>query len=251
MPHDGHPAHVHLHLRTLDTGRPGRRQVGGEDAIDRLIREESERFLARQPDSGRLIERSRRHLAGGATSNWQIADPQAVWMSHGAGSRIFDVDGTEYSDFHGGYGVSLAGHGHPAIVRAVTERVGRGTHFAQPTEDSIVVAEELSRRWGLPQWRFGNSGTESTMDAIHLMRVATGRDRLIKVEGCYHGHHDSVQVSVMPEEDEMGPADAPRSAPAGAGVPQAMVDLVDRRTVQRPRRRRAGARRPTAARWPG
>ncbi len=201
-------------------------QVGGEDAIDRLIRDESERFLARQPASGRLIERSRAHLAGGATSNWQIADPQAVWMSHGSGSRIFDVDGTEYSDFHGGYGVSLAGHGHPAIVRAVTERVGRGTHFAQPTEDSIVVAEELSRRWGLPQWRFGNSGTESTMDAIHLMRVATGRDRLLKVEGCYHGHHDSVQVSVMPEEDEMGPADAPHSAPAGAGVPQAMVDLV-------------------------
>jgi glutamate-1-semialdehyde 2,1-aminomutase len=201
-------------------------QVGGEDAIDRLIREESERFLARQPASGRLIERSRRHLAGGATSNWQIADPQAVWMSHGSGSRIFDVDGTEYSDFHGGYGVSLAGHGHPAIVRAVTERVARGTHFAQPTEDSIVVAEELARRWGLPQWRFGNSGTESTMDAIHLMRVATGRDRLLKVEGCYHGHHDSVQVSVMPEEDEMGPADAPHSVPSGAGVPQAMVDLV-------------------------
>jgi glutamate-1-semialdehyde 2,1-aminomutase len=205
---------------------PAAGQDGGEDSIDRLIREESARFLARQPRSAALIERSRRHLAGGATSNWQIADPQAVWMSHGAGSRIFDVDGTEYSDFHGGYGVSLAGHGHPAIVRAVTERVGRGTHFAQPTEDSIVVAEELTRRWGLPQWRFGNSGTESTMDAVHLMRVATGRDRLLKVEGCYHGHHDAVQVSVMPEEDEMGPADAPHSAPAGAGVPQAMVDLV-------------------------
>ncbi|HEX6150351.1 aspartate aminotransferase family protein [Nocardioides sp.] len=205
---------------------PAAGQDGGEDSIDRLIREESERFLARQPRSAELIERSRRHLAGGATSNWQIADPQAVWMSHGAGSRIFDVDGTEYSDFHGGYGVSLAGHAHPAIVRAVTERVGRGTHFAQPTEDSIVVAEELARRWGLPQWRFGNSGTESTMDAVHLMRVATGRDRLLKVEGCYHGHHDSVQVSVAPEEGEMGPADAPTSAPAGSGVPQAMVDLV-------------------------
>jgi glutamate-1-semialdehyde 2,1-aminomutase len=64
------------------------------------------------------------------------------------------------------------------------------------------------------------------MDAVHLMRVATGRDRLLKVEGCYHGHHDAVQVSVMPEEDEMGPAEAPFSAPAGSGVPQAMVDLV-------------------------
>ena len=93
-------------------------QVGGEDSIDQLIREESERFLARQPASGRLIERARRRLAGGATSNWQIADPQAVWMSHGSGSRIFDVDGAEYSDFHGGYGVSLAGHAPPGDRRA-------------------------------------------------------------------------------------------------------------------------------------
>ena len=95
------------------------------------------------------------------------------------------------------------------MVRAVTERVARGTHFAQPTEDAVVVAEELARRFGLPLWRFGNSGTEATMDAVHLMRAATGRDLIIKVEGCYHGHHDSVEVSVLPEADEAGPADRP------------------------------------------
>ena len=88
--------------------------------------------------------------------------------------------------------MSLAGHAHPAIVEAVRARVGRGTHFAQPTEDAIVVADNLSERFGQPLWRFGNSGTESTMDAVHLMRAATGRDRILKVEGCYHGHHDSV-----------------------------------------------------------
>ncbi len=142
------------------------------------------------------------------------------------GPLVFDVDGTAYSDFHGGYGVSLAGHAHPAIVRAVQERVALGTHFAQPTEDAITVAGELARRWGLPLWRFGNSGTEVTMDAIHLMRAATGRDRFIKVEGCYHGHHDSVQVSVMPDPAEMGPIEAPHSVAAQAGIPQSMVDLV-------------------------
>ena len=165
-------------------------------------------------------------LAGGATSNWQVAEPHAVWMSHGAGSKTYDVDGNEYSDFHGGYGVSLAGHGHPAIVEAVRARVARGTHFAQPTEDSIVVADNLAGRFGQPLWRFCNSGTESTMDAVHLMRAATGRDRILKVEGGYHGHHDSVMVSVLPDNAaEIGPADAPLGITDNSGIPDAFTAL--------------------------
>jgi glutamate-1-semialdehyde 2,1-aminomutase len=156
-----------------------------------------------------MIAEAGRSLAGGATSNWQIALPQAVWMSRGEGSHVWDVDGNEYVDMHGGYGAAIAGHGHPALVEAVSARVRRGTHFAQPTEDAIWVAEELARRFGLPLWRFANSGTEATMDALHLMRAATGRDLVLKVEGCYHGHHDSVQVSVMPEADEVGPVESP------------------------------------------
>ena len=114
------------------------------DGIDELIEEQERIFLRRQPRSTEVIARARQHLAGGATSNWQIAQPQAVWMSHGAGSKVYDVDGTEYVDMHGGYGASIAGHAHPAIVAAVSDRVRRGTHFAQPTEDAIAVAAELS-----------------------------------------------------------------------------------------------------------
>jgi glutamate-1-semialdehyde 2,1-aminomutase len=194
--------------------------------LDDLIARQEEVFLRRQPRSAELVARARASLAGGATSSWQIAQPQAVWLTHGAGSKVYDVDGTEYVDMHGGYGVSLVGHAHPAVVRAVQERVTRGTHFAQPTEDAVVVAEELARRFGLPLWRFGNSGTEATMDAVHLMRAATGRDIVIKVEGCYHGHHDSVEVSVLPEADEAGPADRPYAVPGNTGIPQAFVDLV-------------------------
>jgi glutamate-1-semialdehyde 2,1-aminomutase len=196
------------------------------DAVDELIADEERVFLRRQPRSTELIGLAREHLAGGATSNWQIAQPQAVWMSHGAGSKVYDVDGTEYVDMHGGYGASIAGHAHPAIVAAVSKQVRRGTHFAQPTEDAIWIAGELARRFELPQWRFANSGTEATMDAVHLARALTGRDLIIKVEGCYHGHHDSVQVSVLPEADEVGPRDHPIGVPGNSGIPAAIRDLV-------------------------
>ena len=182
--------------------------------------------MRRQPRSTAMIAEAAKSLAGGATSNWQIAQPQAVWMSHGEGSHVWDVDGNEYVDMHGGYGAAIAGHGHPAIVEAVSRQVARGTHFAQPTEDAIWVAEELKRRFGLPMWRFANSGTEATMDAVHLMRALTERDLVIKVEGCYHGHHDSVQVSVLPEPEEVGPADAPYNVPGNTGIPQAIIDLI-------------------------
>src|SRR6478736_3905103 len=189
------------------------------DIVNQLIAAEEQVFLRRQPRSTELIAAAREHLAGGATSNWQIAEPQAVWMSHGAGSKVYDVDGNEYVDMHGGYGASIAGHAHPAIVEAVSDRVRRGTHFAQPTEDAIWIAGELASRFDLPLWRFANSGTEATMDAVHLARALTGRDLIIKVEGCYHGHHDSVQVSVLPDADEIG-------VPGNSGIAAAIRDLV-------------------------
>ena len=100
-----------------------------------------------------------------------------------------------------------------------------GTHFAAPTEGSIMVAEELRRRWGLPQWRFTNSGTESTMDAVHLARGFTGREIIVKIEGTYHGHHDAVMVSVKPPAALMGDRDRPTSIPYGLGYPANTPDL--------------------------
>jgi glutamate-1-semialdehyde 2,1-aminomutase len=193
--------------------------------VGEIIATQEEIFSARQPESRRLASRADHALAGGVTSSWQITRPQPVWLSHGKGSKIYDVDGNEYVDLHGGYGAALAGHGHPAIVEAVRGQAGLGTHFAQPTPASILVAEELTRRFGLPLWRFANSGTEATMDAVHLMRAITGRDLIIKVEGCYHGHHDSVQVSVCPEDDEVGPAHKPAQVASSTGIPRAIMDL--------------------------
>ncbi|MGH2693629.1 MAG: aspartate aminotransferase family protein [Actinomycetota bacterium] len=193
--------------------------------LDALIAEGERRFVERQPRSAALLERAKGSLAGGVTSSWQIAWPQTIWMSHGAGARIYDVDGDEYVDLHGGYGVGVVGHGHPRLVEALRERVGLGTHFAQPTEDAIAVAEELVRRFGLPLWRFNNSGTEATMDAIHLMRAVTGRDLIVKIEGGYHGHHDSVMVSIANDLEELGPPDRPYNPPYGIGIPRALTNL--------------------------
>jgi glutamate-1-semialdehyde 2,1-aminomutase len=193
--------------------------------LDGLIAEQEQALLARTGESLRMRAECRDVLAGGVASSWQDAAPAAIWISDGAGSRVRDVDGTEYVDLHGGFGVGLAGHAHPAIVAAVAGRVRKGTHFAQPTEDAVVVARALARRFGLPVWRYNNSGTESTMDAVHLMRVATGRPKIVKVEGSYHGHHDSVQVSVYPPVADMGPASGPSSVRAGTSIPEEIARL--------------------------
>ncbi len=226
------PAAIGLATRPVAPDHPSQPAPPGDTAraasrpsLADIIAEQERIFIERQPESARLAVDARQALAGGVTSSWQISRPQPVWLSHGSGSKLYDVDGNDYVDMHGGYGVSLAGHGHPAIVAAVQNQVTRGTHFAQPTRDALTVARELTSRFGLPQWRFANSGTEATMDAVHLMRAITGRDLVIKVEGCYHGHHDSVQVSVYPDPAEVGPADRPASVPASAGIPRALTDL--------------------------
>jgi glutamate-1-semialdehyde 2,1-aminomutase len=199
--------------------------VTADTKLKEIIAEQEEIFVGRQPTSARLAIQAAQHLAGGVTSSWQITVPQPVWLSHGRGSRVWDVDGNEYVDLHGGYGAALAGHAHPAIAAAITGQASNGTHFAQPTPDAITVAAELASRFGLPSWRFANSGTEATMDAVHLMRSITGRDLIIKIEGAYHGHHDSVQVSVAPDEEHAGPREKPRSAPSSTGIPKAITDL--------------------------
>src|SRR3954464_7866661 len=158
-------------------------------------------------------------MPGGVPSQFQKNDPWPVYIERGTGAQVWDVDGNEYLDFHNGFGVMCVGHANRTIAAAVKAQMDEGTHFAAPTQGSIVVAEELKRRWGLAHWRFTNSGTESTMDAVHLARGITGRDTIVKIEGTYHGHHDAVMISVKPPADEMGPRDAPASVPYGLGYP--------------------------------
>ena len=196
------------------------------ERIDRLIEQEE---AALEPKHRASIEYKQvvaRTVAGGVASSWQDSPPHAIFIDHGQGNRLWDIDGNEYVDYHLGYGAMVVGHAHPKVVEAVERQMARGSHFAQPTKDLDVVGENLADRFGLPLWRFCNSGTEATLEAARLMRAVTGRDMLIKIEGTYHGHHDSLMLSVMPDPDLMGPREHPASLPQTPGIPQAFADLV-------------------------
>ncbi|MGZ6728633.1 MAG: aspartate aminotransferase family protein [Gaiellaceae bacterium] len=193
--------------------------------IAELTEREQRRLDESTPASRAMFERARNALAGGVASAYQERDPWPIYLERGAGSKVWDVDGTERIDFHNGFGSMPQGHAHPAITRAIEQRLELGTHFAAPTEDAVFVAEELKRRFGLPRWRFVNSGSEATMDAIRIARAKTGRETIVKIFGSYHGHHDYVMVSIGVPYDEIGDREDYASLPYGAGIPQSVADL--------------------------
>ncbi|MDX6593589.1 MAG: glutamate-semialdehyde -aminomutase [Gaiellales bacterium] len=193
--------------------------------LNEMVLEEELLFRDRHSKSSAMTVRASAAMPRGVPSSWQASRPHPIYLVDGLGSKVVDVDGNEYVDFHNGYGSMAVGHAHPRIVAAVSERIARGSHFAQPTEESIAVAEHLRERFGLPLWRFGNSGTEATLDAVRLMRAVTGRDLILKVEGSYHGHHDALMVSVAPPGDLVGPYDDPVSVPQTIGLPEQVVSL--------------------------
>jgi glutamate-1-semialdehyde 2,1-aminomutase len=195
------------------------------DRVRSLIDREAARLDERTQGSAKMYERARRSLSGGVASSYQARDPWPIYLTTGEGPIVHDVDGNRMWDFHNGFGSMVQGHAHPAIVRAVQERVAQGTHFAATTEDGVLVAEELQRRWGLAKWRFLNSGSEATMDAIRIARAYTGRDTIVKIFGSYHGHHDAVMVSIGVEYDRIGDREDYESLPYGAGIPKAVSDL--------------------------
>ncbi len=195
------------------------------ERIRELTEREAAALDARTPRSGDMYRRARESLSGGVASSYQLRDPWPIYLDTGEGAVVHDIDGNRMWDFHNGFGSMVQGHAHPAIVRAVRERVARGTHFAATTEDGVIVAEELKRRWGLERWRFVNSGSEATMDAIRIARGLTGRDTIIKIFGSYHGHHDAVMVSIGVEYDRIGDRENYESLPYGAGIPRAVSDL--------------------------
>ena len=193
--------------------------------IAALTAREGECLNGRTTASAAAFARAERSLVGGVPSSYQRRAPYPIYLDRGQGQYVWDVDGHQYLDVHNGIGSMVQGHGHPAIVEAVERRIRVGSHFAAPTEDAYVVAELLAERWKLPKWRFVNSGSEATMDAIRIARALTGRDVVMKIFGSYHGHHDYVMVDIGLSVYDMGDRENYPSIAYGKGIPDSVTQM--------------------------
>jgi len=175
-----------------------------------------------RPDarSRALFEAARRVMAGGVSSPvraFKAVGGEPRFIARGAAARVFDADGNVYLDYVGSWGPLLLGHAHPAVVAAVSEAAARGTSFGAPTEAEVTLAELVRAAMpALEQIRFVNSGTEAAMSAIRLARGVTGRAKVIKMDGGYHGHADALLAAA-------GSGALTHSIPGSAGVPAATV----------------------------
>lgn len=187
------------------------------------LQKELATFERRTPKSAESHKKNLKRIPLGVASNYRAYDPYPIFAKEGYAGHFRDVDGNDYIDHNLCFGALMAGHCHPAVMKAVEPRLSAGTMFGMPHDMEWQLAEEIVQRFPVEMVRFGSSGTEATMHACRLARAATGRDKVLKFEGGYHGLHDTALVSVKPHAPEFGDADAPISVPGGLGVPKASI----------------------------
>jgi glutamate-1-semialdehyde 2,1-aminomutase len=177
--------------------------------------------------SAQLFQRASAVLPGGSSRNTIMFPPYPVYAATGLGCRTVDVDGVERIDFINNYSSLIHGHCHPAVSAAVRRQLGRMSAVGLPTESEIELAELLTARVpAVEQVRFVNSGTEAVMLALKVARAVTGRPRIAKVEGAYHGMYDFAEISQSPSSAAWGSADAPHSVAHSPGTPSSVVNDV-------------------------
>ena len=161
----------------------------------------------------------------GVESNFRFYEPYPLFIARGSGATVWDADGNQYTDYALAFGALMAGHSHPAVVAAIERQASQGLMFGMPNPTMLDLAEELCSRHRIERIRFSNSGTESTMHALRVARGFTGRDKILKFEGGYHGAHDAVLVAMKPPAGTSGDISAPLSVPASKGIPAAVSAL--------------------------
>ena len=175
-----------------------------------------------------LYRRALESLPGGTDSNFRAWGEDTVYVDRGKGGRVWDIDGNEFIDLRMGYGPVILGHGDPRVDDYVNERMRRGVSFSLTSEDEVRAMELLKELTGwVDQARMTVSGTEATMHAMRLARAFTGREKIVKFEGQYHGVHDYALISVSPNDmAELGDADNPVRLAWGRGIPGAVADTI-------------------------
>jgi glutamate-1-semialdehyde 2,1-aminomutase len=186
--------------------------------------QELERYRSQNQQSQAMYTRAERVLPLGVSSNFRTYEPYPIYIARAEGSKMWDVDGREYTDFSMCFGALMVGHAHPTMVAAIARAAGEGTLYGMPHDRELRAAELICERFGLEQMRFTNSGSEATMHAIRMARCYTGRDKIVKFEGGYHGGHDTVLVSVKPPRHKLGHVAAPKPLPVGHGIPALTVE---------------------------
>jgi glutamate-1-semialdehyde 2,1-aminomutase len=184
-------------------------------------------YRTASPLSQEHFERARAVMPGGVKGVY-FYQPHPLTMARGEGCYLYDVDGRRFVDFANHHTAQILGHNHPAVVEAVQEQLARGIALGAPVGVETELAEEMCRRVAsLERIRFCNSGTEATLHAIRLARGFSGRPKIAKFEGGYHGSHDVVEISVAPSLDKVGPETAPHSVPTAGGIsPHAAEEVI-------------------------
>ena len=173
------------------------------------------------PRSKELFDAAQKHIPGGVNSPvraFRAVGGTPIFFDRAAGAYMFDADGKRYVDYIMSWGPMILGHGHPQVLDAIREQLEKAMTFGTPTELEILLADKICDRVpGMDMVRMVNSGTEATMSAIRLARGYTGRDKIIKFEGCYHGHSDSLLVKAGSGALTLG-------VPSSPGVPKSLAD---------------------------
>src|ERR687898_2667330 len=182
----------------------------------------------RRDTQSAMYQRALKTLPGGTDSNFRAWGESTVYVDRGKGGKVWDVDGNEFVDLRMGYGPVILGHGDDRVDDYVNERMRQGVSFSLTSEDEVRAMELVKELTGwVDMARMTVSGTEATMHAMRIARAFTGREKIVKFEGQYHGVHDYALISVGPDDmSELGDADAPVALAWGRGIPGAVADTI-------------------------
>ena len=175
-----------------------------------------------------MYQRALKSLPGGTDSNFRAWGDDTIYVDRGKGGKVWDIDGNEYIDLRMGYGPVILGHGDDRVDDYVTERMRLGVSFSLTSDDEVRTIELIKELTGwVDKARMTVSGTEATMHAMRVARAYTGRDKIVKFEGQYHGVHDYALISVSPDNmSDLGDPDAPVRLAWGRGIPDAVADTI-------------------------
>jgi len=184
---------------------------------------EQKKFLEKTKRSEQIYKESVKVTPFGVHSNYRSMDPYPIYFSKGRGSKLWDADGNEYIDFHMAFGVLVSGHSHPVLVEAMKDRIANGTILGFECEESYKVAKLVCERFGVDMVKFSSTGGEATNYVVRFARAYTGRNKILKFEGCYHGFPDSFLVNVKPAVAKAGHPRFPKQVPASKGIVEEAV----------------------------